>query len=647
VNNSGVKIGADELPAVTQLFTEPYMVRFLLHNTLGAWWAGKRLAVDPTLGETAQDEASLRTACALPGYVFDMLRFVKADASEDNSTTPRWRPAAGTFRGWPSEAKAITMLDPCCGSGHFLTETLAILAALRQTEDGLSAADAVAAVLRDNLHGLEIDGRCVQIAAFTVALTAWRIGGWQLLPLPHIAWVGAPPPLPKREFVALAEGDAELEYALAALHDLFAQAPLLGSLLEPSGGDLFEAEKMREIERLLEPLLARARRAEPERAEGVIAARGMADAADLLHRRYALVSTNVPYLGNRKQSQRLKEYLDRRLKEGKADLAAAMQLRCDGLLINSGTFCAVTKHEILFQKSYQQLRQRWLENERVIFTAVIGENGFESSAAAGAFVTLLAVQSPGGPQSESYSCLNAFNEKSPTAKAFFLRDGRVTLVSQRLQLENPLSRILTEQDSSHTLSKLSDFCETYQGIKSGDDPRFIRNFWEDDFSTRNWRLLQSTVLSHMPYGGAHSIIWWGVDGRHLTRRREEGQTAAKAMRAVSVGQMRDLPCSILAAHAFDSNVSPVFVKKEADFPAVFTFCTSEEYRDAVRKLEPSIKANNSALIAVPFNIDHWREVAQEKYPQGAPTPYSSDPSQWLFHGHPAKADTSPSYSPRA
>src|SRR5690606_14283107 len=38
VNASEVKIGADELPAVTQLFTEPYMVDFLLHNSLGAWW---------------------------------------------------------------------------------------------------------------------------------------------------------------------------------------------------------------------------------------------------------------------------------------------------------------------------------------------------------------------------------------------------------------------------------------------------------------------------------------------------------------------------------------------------------------------------------------------------------------------------------
>lgn len=65
VNNSGVKIGADELPAVTQLFTEDYMVLFLLHNTLGAWWAGKMLAERPDLAQSAASEEELREACKI------------------------------------------------------------------------------------------------------------------------------------------------------------------------------------------------------------------------------------------------------------------------------------------------------------------------------------------------------------------------------------------------------------------------------------------------------------------------------------------------------------------------------------------------------------------------------------------------------
>ena len=51
VKEGRIKVGAAELPAVTQLFTEPYMVRFLLHNTLGAWWAGKVLAARPELAQ--------------------------------------------------------------------------------------------------------------------------------------------------------------------------------------------------------------------------------------------------------------------------------------------------------------------------------------------------------------------------------------------------------------------------------------------------------------------------------------------------------------------------------------------------------------------------------------------------------------------
>ena len=41
VNKSGDKIDGRTLPAVTQLFTEDYMVQFLLHNTIGAWWCAR------------------------------------------------------------------------------------------------------------------------------------------------------------------------------------------------------------------------------------------------------------------------------------------------------------------------------------------------------------------------------------------------------------------------------------------------------------------------------------------------------------------------------------------------------------------------------------------------------------------------------
>ena len=79
VNASGNKIGADELPSVTQLFTEDYMVDFLLHNTLGAWHAGKSFAANPKLAGNAESEDELRNALALPGCPWSYLRFIKGE----------------------------------------------------------------------------------------------------------------------------------------------------------------------------------------------------------------------------------------------------------------------------------------------------------------------------------------------------------------------------------------------------------------------------------------------------------------------------------------------------------------------------------------------------------------------------------------
>ena len=189
INKSEVKIGARELPAVTQLFTEPYMVSFLLDNALGAWWAARRLTEQDL--KTAASEEELRRKASIPGVPLDYLRFVQ---DEDGT----WAPAAGTFDGWPEQLKDLTTLDPCCGSGHFLVSIFLMLVPMRMERDGLSARDAVDAVLRENIHGLEIDQRCVELAAFALALTAWKYpgaGGYRALPELNLAVCAVSVPL--------------------------------------------------------------------------------------------------------------------------------------------------------------------------------------------------------------------------------------------------------------------------------------------------------------------------------------------------------------------------------------------------------------------------------------------------------------------
>ncbi len=160
VNVSGRKIGGEDLAPVTQLFTEDYMVHFLLENSLGAWWAARH-PTSPLLKQ------------------FTYLRF-KDDGM----------PAAGTFPGWPESAAKVTVMDPCCGSGHFLVAAFEMLRQMRMEEEGLSETQAADAILRDNIFGLELDSRCTQIAAFALAFAAWKVGGYRQLPVPNIACSG-------------------------------------------------------------------------------------------------------------------------------------------------------------------------------------------------------------------------------------------------------------------------------------------------------------------------------------------------------------------------------------------------------------------------------------------------------------------------
>lgn len=460
INKSGVKIGANELPAVTQLFTEPYMVRFLLHNTLGAWWAGKVLAADPALAKKAPNEVALRTACSLPDYSFDMLRFVRD--GEDG----RWRPAAGTFLGWPKEAKEITLLDPCCGSGHFLTEALTILVCLRRAEEQLISAEAVAAVLRDNLHGLEIDGRCVQIAAFAVALTAWRIGGWQRLPLPHIAWVGAPPPLPKKEFIALAGSDTELEYALAALHDLFLQAPVLGSLIQPNRGDLFEAAKMKEVEGRLESILETSRKLEPTRREGTIAARGMADAAKMLLQNFWLVATNFPFLGLEKQAENLAEQLSKRFQDSKRDIAVSFIDRSKNFGARGSTVAFVGPSEWTFSRPYRNFRPRLLTEQTILLMSRLGRDAFTSKLRVNPMLGVF----ENGRREISSSVLDVRNSSFEDVPKR-LSSTKISFESKADWLSSPDARIMPSNETQ-VVTRLGEFAEAKTGMTAGDGDHF-------------------------------------------------------------------------------------------------------------------------------------------------------------------------------
>jgi len=636
VNASEVKIGARELPAVTQLFTEPYMVEFLLHNTLGAWWAGKRLTAEDA--ENAETEQELRNKLALPGVEWTYLRFVRG---ADGKGGP-WRPAAGTFQGWPKAAAGLKVLDPCCGSGHFIVAAFSMLVPMRMEMEGLSEQDAVDAVLRDNLHGLEIDKRCVELGVFNLALEAWKRTGYRPLPPPHVACTGIAPQASKEQWLDLAEQSGMpgsslerglIERALVQLHDLFSQAPTLGSLIDPNN---FAAGEIAADYETIQPYLTAIRaveKADDETRERAIAAAGMVKAADVLAGEYALVITNVPYLGLRKQGPRIREFCETNYADAKADLGTVMVVRSLRLLRMHGAAAVVLPRNFLFKDYFEAVRKRMLREKAWTFAAELGPSAFDGISGEVVDVALLCLNEE-EPESETRCLLLDVSDRpGAAAKDKALCSCELHVRRQEDLRKNPNARVGAGVTSAEHL--LENEAIIPQGIKSGDDLRWLRKFWEVPPCLEGWDYCQTAVGESCHYGGLHMVVDWRTGGRGMVRPRVDCKALGKL--GIGVTQTGAHRATLYLGTRFDSNIAPIVPLDPADLPAIWAYVSSSDYPEALKRLSPGLFTTNSAFLKVEFDRASWEAVAAEKYPDGLPEPESDYPTQWLFHGRPDEA----------
>jgi len=626
VNASERKIGGADLGPVTQLFTENYMVRFLLENSLGAWWAARHPDSPLVKG-------------------FEYLRF------DDDG-----KPAAGSFDGWPDRVAEVTMMDPCCGSGHFLVEAFSMLWQMRVEEEGLSPSDAQDAVLRDNLFGLEIDPRCVQIAMFAVALQAWKaVGAWRVLSVPNILCSGIPVRASVEEWQTLAVNERRLGNALSRLHILFRDADILGSLISPRlTTEVIDPTGMqRSFEDVewsdIAPILQKAALSEPGNpALAVLGAdaASIAGAAHLLAGRYTVVATNVPYLERRSIADTLLNYIETHHRRARFDLATAFVDRAESLCAPHGTAALVVPQNWLFLASYEKFRLWILSNTTINQVTWLGASAFEeiSGEVVKPVLMILSANVPAGDTSSSI--LDASSHLGAVKKASAIRLESDRRIEQRYQRSHPGHRILAEVVASS--AQLGEHVVSLAGMMTSDSPRFVRFFWEISELSSDWEFFQSTVTNSTPFSGLSQVVYWqmgaGIYWKYARENRRQLGGAplrgrsAWGKRGVAISQMGGLQASIYCGTPFDNNVAVLVPYSASDLPAVWAYCSSVEFRSSVRVLDRKMNVTNATLGQVPFDLSHWRQVAADAGP--LPEPWSNDPTQWLFDGQQA-ASTSP------
>jgi hypothetical protein len=181
--NGGGKIEPHEIASKTQMFTERYMVEWLLQNSLGLTW----LAMCQKHGWTADAEqvlpvldarrAAWRTKREAGEVALDALMPIEGELEDAWKYYVAQPIPQDAVEKAPASVGAIKLLDPACGSGHFLVIAFGLLAALyreeaRHLKKSMTDREIAESIVENNLHGIDIDPRAIQIAAAAVFLKA-------------------------------------------------------------------------------------------------------------------------------------------------------------------------------------------------------------------------------------------------------------------------------------------------------------------------------------------------------------------------------------------------------------------------------------------------------------------------------------------
>ncbi len=387
------KIKKEDIPAATQLFTPRWIVKFLVQNSLGRMW----VQMHPDSKLKAQLDYLVPLAGEIPPVPLKKI-------------------------------KHIRMLDPACGTMHFGLVAFDIFVEMYREEiekagspgwpdePSLSAEEEIpAAVIANNLYGIEIDLRAVQLSALTLYVKAKSINKNAVITESNLACCdvlqfddqkleeflkesGLSNPIYKRILTALWEQLKDLGQmgSLVRLEDHMIklidderekfQEDRKQPTLPGFAPDQFESEAgVEEFWDVLETQIIQALnhyakiQADQGRSELFFTREAMKGfgALQLMLQRYDIVATNPPYMSRPSLNQMVTKPLSSDYPSGKGDLYAAFILRCSEMVRDGGRVAMITQQSFKFISTYEKLREDLRERTAIETVCHLGPRAFD------------------------------------------------------------------------------------------------------------------------------------------------------------------------------------------------------------------------------------------------------------------------------
>lgn len=254
----------------------------------------------------------------------------------------------------------------------------------------------------------------------------------------------------REEWERLGGDSIRLRNGMGRMWELFRDAPVLGSLVEPRHvpvESLYVAG-FEEVRPMVERALSRLDQdADPEQYEMRVVAGGIATAAAVLMTDFTLVATNVPYLKSERQGPVVRDLASRHYGEGKADLATIFMLRSFELVQRNGSVALVAPQSWLFLPTYRALRKHLLANASWNLLARLGQGAFSTITGEVVQVTLVEMTKAAPSVGGTFQAIDSASAQGAIGKEFHLRSGGMLCPAYADQAKNPDHRVILEEQT--------------------------------------------------------------------------------------------------------------------------------------------------------------------------------------------------------
>jgi hypothetical protein len=613
------KAEAKDIPAATQIFTPNWIVKYMVHNTVGQLW----LDLNP--------DSDLKS---------QMAYLIKDPAQKQTPII--------------SEVSQLKLLDPAVGSGHILVEGFDLLFAMYQ-EEYYTAEEAVKSILDHNLFGLDIDTRAAQLARFAVLLKAAKYypevltKGW----MPQIYAMPEPIFFNRQEILDfLGKDGLEYEDELTDALKLMREAQNLGSTMIIDWSNAVRIFMLKRLEEL------QSQKFQDLNTQLLLnRITSYIQIAGILTDQFESVAANPPYMGSGNMNGALSSFAAKFYPESKSDLMTVFMDVIPAIVKESGKFAMINLPSWLFLSSFEKLRKSYISKFQFDSLLHMGRGIFGIDFGSVAFSV---TKSKNKEAKGTYFRLHERNFQhiyfEDIEKLFLYSNGKpdykydfgqyrgedgITEIPEK-GTESGL-RIFYPQIPQTNFSKIpgspiaywaslntikifeengpiSNLGRPLKGLFTGDNERFLRNHWEvnknlikqgctsreeSQSNLEKWYPYQKGGSFRKWFGNNDLLINYQFDGEELRNFKGYGERnpnyyfkSGLTWSSLSSGSIAFRYCEV--GFLFDSKGPLFFILNEKYYSLIFGFLNSKVSNFLLAMMSPTLDFNIKAVSSLPF-----------------------------------------------